>query len=133
MSDLPELVTIEADEAYHDAQEGSGVPWTAGLEARVTAEIRSRHAAYAKVWQAGREPLALLLDACRERLTRCAEHHGLATAASRDIRRLVQAINEELDDFSQRHVWDDETTGCKVKGCPALYGDPGFADHEDPL
>ena len=130
-TELPEVVAITADEAYHDSLEGRR--WTESLDVRVAAEMGARHAAYAKVWQAGREPLTALLDACRERLSRCAEHHGLATAASRDLRQLVKAINEELDDFAERHVWDEDTTGCKVKGCPALYGDPGWADHEDPL
>jgi hypothetical protein len=98
LPEIPEVVAIDADEAYHDSLEGR--TWTESLDVRVAAEIEARHTAYAKVWQAGREPLTALLDACRERLTRCAAHHGLASAASRDIRRLVAAIEEELPAIS---------------------------------
>jgi hypothetical protein len=34
------------------------------------------------------------------------------------------------DDFWQRHTWKPDGF-CAQDGCPALEGDPGWADHED--
>jgi hypothetical protein len=96
-ADVPEPVAIDADTLYHDTHDQLGGSLLPDIDARVAAEIQSRHTAYAQVWQAGREPLIALLEACRERLTHCAEHHGLAGAARRDIRLLVQHIDEATE------------------------------------